>query len=172
MPNHLDNPPVRVVPARCPGLVSRANHTLGTGPLVRESGPGGGTTHATERRGVRRACELTGAYWGRFWLCRYGGPGEPEDRVALADEVVTALRRWPIGLEDVEAAAYVHMIRGLGHHERYDAAGEPADLDASIGLLAAALPALPPDTPWVAVATFALATGYRDRYGTGREPAM
>jgi hypothetical protein len=115
---------------------------------------------------------LTGAYWGRFWLCRYGGPGEPEGRVALADEVVTALRRWPIGLEDVEAAAYVHMIRGLGHHERYDATGEPADLDASIGLLAAALPALPPDTPWVAVATFALATGYRDRYGTGREPAM
>lgn len=118
------------------------------------------------------ALVLTGAYWGRFWLCRYGGPDEPADRAALADTVVDALRRWPVSVEDVEAAAYIHMIRGLAHHERYDATDDPEDLAASVRLLAAALPALPPDTPWIAVAAFALASGYRDHYGTGADPRL
>jgi tetratricopeptide (TPR) repeat protein len=110
------------------------------------------------------ALALTGAQWSRYWLLRYGGGGEPADCAGLVEEVMAALRRWPVETTDPEAAAYVRMIRGLTHQERYDARQDPADLSECIWLLAGALPELPEDTPWIAVAAFTLAAAYWDRF--------
>jgi len=118
------------------------------------------------------ALTLTGACWSRFWLLRYGTGDEPEDCAALVDGMLAALRRWPVGEEDPEAAAFARMIEGLAHQERYDLAHEPADLDRGILLLAGALPGLPDDTPWLAVAAFTLATAYQERYATGGDERM
>ena len=111
------------------------------------------------------ALALTGAHWSRFWLLRYGGAGEPEDCAALVEELLAAIARYPVGDWDVEAAAFVRMIQGLAWEERYQAGSDPADLDRGIVLLAGAVPVLPDDTPWLAVAAFTLATAYWDSYG-------
>jgi tetratricopeptide (TPR) repeat protein len=118
------------------------------------------------------ALTLTGASWSRFWLLRYRAGDEPEDCAALVEGVMAALRRWPVGEEDPAAAAFARMIEGLTHQERYDLAHDPVDLDRGILLLAGALPGLPDDTPWIAVAAFTLATAYHERYATGGDERM
>jgi tetratricopeptide (TPR) repeat protein len=111
------------------------------------------------------ALALTGAYWSRFWLMRYGGAGEPADCRTLVEELLASIARYPVGDWDAEAAAFVRMIQGLAWEERYQAGADPADLDRGIVLLAGAVPVLPDDTPWLAVAAFTLATAYWDSYG-------
>jgi tetratricopeptide (TPR) repeat protein len=118
------------------------------------------------------ALTLTGACWSRYWLLRYGGtelPVEgapPVDSLAPVDTVIAAARRWPVDGQDPRAAGFVRMIQGLARHERYGITGQRVDLDRAVLLLAGALPGLPDDTPWIAVATLTLAIAYRDRYAT------
>src|SRR5438876_891830 len=78
--------------------------------------------------------------------------------------VLAAARRWPVDGDDPRAGGYVRMIEGLARHDRYGLTGERGDLDRAVLLLAGALPDLPDDTPWLAVATLTLAIAYRDRY--------
>ncbi|OLB66106.1 MAG: hypothetical protein AUI10_03825 [Actinobacteria bacterium 13_2_20CM_2_72_6] len=129
-----------------------------------------GRIHAELDDGPDRAfvvLAMTGAQWNRYWLVRYGehvAPVEVRQPGALVAELLAAIGRWPLTIEDAEAVAYVEMIRGLAYHERYGTGPDPADLDRAIQLLARAIPVLPDDTPWLAVAAFTLATGYWDRY--------
>jgi hypothetical protein len=115
------------------------------------------------------ALTLIGACWSRYWLLRYGGPEQPEESAAPVEAVIAAARRWPVDEEDPRAAGYVRMIQGMAHHERYGVTAQREDLDRGILLLAGALPGLPDDTPWIAVATLTLAIAYRDGYAISRE---
>src|SRR5256714_8758901 len=108
-------------------------------------------------------------------MCRYGaalsGPAG-RDPAALVDGLVAAVDRYPPGNGDPLAAAFVGMIRGLSYQERYELRHDPADRDRATQLLATCLPDLPDDTPWLAMATFELATAYREGHARDGDPQL
>ena len=116
-----------------------------------------------------------GVHWSRYWLVRYGMESPdagPRDPAALVDGLVAAVDRYPPGNGDPLAAAFVGMIRGLSYQERYELRHDPADRDRATQLLATCLPDLPDDTPWLAMATFELATAYREGHARDGDPQL
>ncbi|GAA4719859.1 CHAT domain-containing protein [Phytohabitans rumicis] len=107
------------------------------------------------------AIALASTHWSRFWLLRYGEAGGPHPSLLVRD-VAVDVRRLAAGEADPRVAAYTGMILGLVALERHEITEDRADLDQGVMALAAALPGLPDDAPWIAMGAFRLAAAYRE----------
>jgi hypothetical protein len=85
------------------------------------------------------AATLVGLGWERLWLRRSEDDDatfRPADLIAV-DRLIAMMAPLLTGAADPDGVPWVRQVVGLAHLERYELAGERADLDRGVDLLAA-----------------------------------